>query len=44
MVTLLKGTADACNMLMKSFVVANVVCGDYKELFLKIILDENVVH
>ena len=44
MIALLKGIADACNMLMKSFVVARVVCGDCKEAFLKVILDENIIY
>ena len=43
MIVLLKGTADACNMLMESFVVASVIYGDCKETFLKIILDENII-
>ena len=43
MIALLKGTVDACNMLMKSFVVASVVCDDCKETILKVILDENII-
>ena len=44
MIALLKGIADACNMLMESFVVASIVCCDCKEAFLKVILDENTIH
>ena len=44
MIALLKSTANVCNMLMESFVVANIVCGDCKEAFLKVILDENIIH
>ena len=44
MIALLESTADACNMLIESFVVANVVCGDCKEAFFKVILDENIIH
>ena len=44
MIALLKGTADACNMLMESFVVASVVCDDCKEAFLKVIFDKNIIY
>ena len=44
MIALLKGTADACSMLIKSFLVASVVYGDCKEAFLNVIvLGQNIV-
>ena len=44
MIALLKRTADACDMLIESFVVTSIVCDNCKKMFLKVILDENIIH